>query len=839
MYFCPVYRYIPLFKRILAYSLVAIVMLLSIAGTLTYVYQDKIIALFIDAANEKVKTPIQVEKINFSLLEKFPHITVSLQNVNIQEGIEESDQSLGKAKSIAFAFNIFGFFKGDYIIDQVYIEDAEVFLRVMPSGEVNYSIFEKDTSSVKQSLSFNLERIKLDNVLFTYEDKKRDQEYVLFANKATAKLTSSNNIYDIAVDGDMESRHIRVNQDRFFRDKALRVKAILNYHLNNDSLNIQPSTLFVHDSEFSVHGVYHGADKNFIRLDTEGKNTDIQTILSLMPENIYDKFKIYRSEGNVYFNSSLEGVISDNSSPKLHIAFGCQQTSFFHPNIKRKIKNVTLEGTFDATKANDLSTAVLDLKNVTGTFENKPFRGNLYIQNFEDYFVRLDIDAEIDAGSMLEFYPIESIQKASGLVDLDISFESRLNNLRKKGGVTKAKTSGEIILKQLSFDLASTKLPFTDLQGSFIFKNEDLAISDFSGKVGSSDFMINGFFKNIIAYLIFEEQPISIEADLQSRLLDIDELLTGNLSESTNTAVEGDQYYSFKISPKLALSFNCDVDHVKFRRFFGHNIKGKLQVNDQVAKASNVKVDAAGGHMVLTSTVDARKGNFITVDTEASFDKIHIDSIFYVFHNFNQDFLMDKHLKGQIFAEVNTYMAFDERLRFRSDLFKADVGIAIRNGELNNFEPMHKLSKFVEEESLAKLRFSELRNIIRIQNETIHLPAMEVRSNVSTIEIRGTHTFDQHIDYYLKVPLRNFRKQDRDAAFGAIEEDGKGAANLFLTIRGTTEDYKIAYDSKAVVEKIKGDIKKEGQELKEIFQNKGSREKQDVELNEEEYFDFD
>lgn len=819
--------------------MVVVLMLLSIAGTLSYVYQDRIIALFVEAANEKVKTPIQVEKINFSLLEKFPHITVSLHNVNIQEGIEGSEASLGKAKSIAFAFNIFGFFKGDYVIDQVYLEEAEVFLKVLPSGEVNYSIFEKDTTAAKKHLSFKLERIRLDNVLFTYEDMKRDQEYVLFANKATAKLASQDNVYDIAVEGEMESRQIRVNEDKYFRDKNLRIKALLNYHMGNDSLNIQPSALFVHDSEFAVQGVYHGADQQYIKLATEGKDTDIQTILSLMPENIYNKFKVYRSEGNVYFNAHLEGNITDTSSPKIRIAFGCQQTSFYHPDIKRKIQDVTLEGTFEATQANDLSTAVLNLKHVTGTFEKRPFQGNLYIQNFEDYFVRLDIDAEIDAGSLLEFYPIESIRKASGLVDLDISFESRLNNLRKKGGVTKAKTSGEIILKDLSFDLANTKLPFTNFRGSFIFKNEDLAISDFSGKVGSSDFMVNGFFKNIIAYVIFEGQPISIEADLQSQLLDIDELLTGNVSESPSSAVEGDQYYSFKISPKLALSFNCDVDQVKFRRFFGHNIQGRLQVKDQVAKASNVKVDAAGGNMVLTSTVDARKENFIAVDTEASFDKIHIDSLFYIFHNFNQDFLMDKHLKGQIFAEVNTYMAFDENLRFKPDLFKADVGIAIRNGELNNFEPMQKLSKFVEEESLSRLRFSELRNIIRIQHGTIHLPAMEVKSNVSTIEIRGTHTFDQHIDYYLKVPLRNFRKQDRDAAFGAIEDDGKGAANLFLTIRGTTEDYKIAYDSKAVVEKIKDDIKKEGQEIKEIFQNKGSRETQDVELNEEEYFDFD
>lgn len=839
MYFCPVLRHLPLFKRILLYSFIAIMALLSTAITLSYVYQDKIIAIFINEANEQIKTPVQVEEITFSVLKKFPRVTVNLKNVNIQESIAGSTESLAKAKNISFGFNLFALFKGDYVIDQVDLEDAEVFLKVLPSGENNYVIFEKDTAAHKKAIAFQLEKIKLNNVLLNYEDSKRDQEYVLFTDKATAKLTVEHNVFDIAVEGNMESRKIRVQEESFFRNKALKVNAYLNYHLQNDSLDIRPSKLFVEGSEFSVQGVYHGADQNFIRLDTEGENTDIQTILSLMSESVYNKFKVYRSEGNVYFKSHLEGVIADDSSPRLHIDFGCKKASFFHPDIKRKITDVTLEGTFDAKKANDLSTAVLNLKNVKGELENRPFSGNLYLENFEDYFVRLDIDAEIDARSLLEFYPLESIKKASGLVDVDISFEGRINNLRKEKGVAKAKTSGEIILKDLSFDLASTKLPFSDFKGSFIFKNEDLAISDFSGKIGSSDFMLNGFFKNIIAYVIFEDQPISIEADMRARLLDIDELLTGDLSEDPGATVEGDQHYSFKISPKLALSFNCNIDQVKFRRFLGSNLKGKLDVKDKVAKATDVKINAAGGNMGLNSEIDARNDRFIEVQTEASFDKMHIDSLFYIFQNFNQDFLMDKHLKGQMFAEVNTYMAFDDKLRFSSDLFRADVGIAIRNGELNNFEPMQKLSKFVAEESLSKLRFSELRNIIKIKDKTIYLPPMEVKSNVSTIAVRGTHTFDQHIDYYLKVPLRNFRKQDRDAAFGAIEEDGRGSANLFLTIRGTTEDYKIAYDSQAVKQKIKEDIKKEGQELKEVFQNRGQKDKKDVELNEEEYFDFD
>src|SRR5690606_3177794 len=271
-------------------------------------------------------------------------------------------------------------------------------------------------------------------------------------------------------------------------------------------------------------------------------------------------------DGNVYFSSRLKGTISEDNSPELTIDFGARNASLFHPDIKRKLENLNLEGKFYAKKANDLSTATLYLNNINGKMEGRPFSGNLYLENFEDYFVRLNIDAEIDAQSLLEFYPIASIKKASGLVDMDISFEGKIKNLRKNNSAA-IKTSGEIILKNLQFELASSKLPFKDFKGSFIFKNDDLAISDFSGFIGSSDFMLNGFFKNIVAYLIFEDQPITIEADLNSELLDFDELLTANVTENPETRAEGAQYYSFNISPKLELSFNCNVKGLKFRRF--------------------------------------------------------------------------------------------------------------------------------------------------------------------------------------------------------------------------------------------------------------------------------
>jgi AsmA-like C-terminal region len=140
---------------------------------------------------------------------------------------------------------------------------------------------------------------------------------------------------------------------------------------------------------------------------------------------------------------------------------------------------------------------------------------------------------------------------------------------------------------------------------------------------------------------------------------------------------------------------------------------------------------------------------------------------------------------------------------------------------------------------LNKLRFADLKNDIHIENETIYIPQMEIKSNATTLQLSGTHTFDQHIDYRVSAPLRNKKKIDPDEAFGAIEEDTKGQTKIFLKIAGTTDKYNVSYDKDAVKRKIASDLKREVKELKEAFQLKGKKKKKELELEKDEYFDWD
>src|SRR5690606_2226400 len=158
-----------------------------------------------------------------------------------------------------------------------------------------------------------------------------------------------------------------------------------------------------------------------------------------------------------------------------------------------------------------------------------------------------------------------------------------------------------------------------------------------------------------------------------------------------------------------------------------------------------------------------------------------------------------------------------------------------------DFEPIKKLDKYLDDEGLDRVRFSDIRNEIHIENKKIFIPQMEVLTNVTSMHISGTHTLDQQIDYRVVTPLRSYRKINLGEARAAIQDNGNGQSKLFLKIAGTTKNYRVVYDTESVRKKIGEDIKNEITELKTIFRNGGrTQEPEETPQPEaDEYFDWE
>lgn len=248
-----------------------------------------------------------------------------------------------------------------------------------------------------------------------------------------------------------------------------------------------------------------------------------------------------------------------------------------------------------------------------------------------------------------------------------------------------------------------------------------------------------------------------------------------------------------------------------------------------------------GGKVAVAGSISRQFNGDFFIMAKTQTNSIELDSLFNVFNNFQQDFITDEYLKGQLNSDIYTYMYFDKDWRFRRNLLYVEALLQIKKGELNNFEPIMALAPYLnnQEEKLSRLKFSDLNSHIDIANDTVFLSDMYVGTNVRNIKIGGYHTLDQHIDYRLSVPVIN-DKRDKDQEFGEVKVDKEGKLYWPFRIKGTTDDYKVNYDIGRAGSNIVKGLKREITEFGNTLTGKKKEEKKDtLLLEDDEYFEWE
>lgn len=823
---------VKIIKKVFFYSIAILSFILLVSSLIIYYYRDTIIQKFVAEANTYINTPIAVDKIDVSIIDNFPEVSIIFNNIKIDGSNKKEKDKLLEAEKVSIGVNPIKLWNNTYSIEAVSIENAVCKISVDQEGVYNYDILKNQSSSNKKNVDFDLQKVTLHNVHFIYDNGAISNYIDITTVNTSANLTYANDLFDITAIGGYKIHDISSRDNTLISEKDIQANAKIIYDDINKNVSIRPSNLEINGSEFLTYGEYSFKERQLIELYLEGKDTNLSTISSLMPKSVREKVSVYESTGDVYFDLALKGYLGEKKGPSLDVHFGLKNASIFYPETDTRLEKANTEGFLQLTDIYNSKQGLLELKNIQGSLNGSEFNSNLSITNFSSPKLVFDFSGSMDMKSLLSFYRPEGLISASGNLDIDISFNGVINDLKSRNLQGRTKTSGQITGRDINLSLESLKQPLRDLNGQFLFNNIDIALNDVSGYYGKSDFRLNGLFKNLLAFILLENEPIGIEADLSSHYIDLDELLVQ--SKSNN----GEQYY-FRLSPRLKLKFNTNIDRLTFRRFHPENLKGDIIIKNQGLYSNGISFNGLGGNVSLSGKVDANSEKSVLVESKLTAKQIHIDSIFYVLENFNQDFIIDKNLKGLVNAEIETKMSFDHYLNLDPASLESSILTSIKKGELNNFEPMKKLSKYVDEDKLDHLIFSDLSNEIFIHDQTVYIPQMQVGTNVTSLRISGAHKFNQEINYQVVTPLRSSKKIDKDEAFGAIEEDVSGQSMLYLKITGTTSDYTVSYDKEEVKKKIASDLKKELAELKEAFKNKGLKKEKTVELEEDEYFDWD
>jgi uncharacterized protein involved in outer membrane biogenesis len=184
----------PLIRRlgkVLGYSLLTLVALFGVLLAALHLYQDKIIGLMVAELNKSLTAKVEVAHIRLSAFDKFPQLALSFDKLKVHGSLPGRTEPLAVAERFSLTFDLWDLLGSRYVIDRVYLENADVQVYLDQTGEPNYNVFRKGdpgTTGSARPVAFDLNRVSLRNVQVRYTDRSIDQEYDVLAQDVAARL---------------------------------------------------------------------------------------------------------------------------------------------------------------------------------------------------------------------------------------------------------------------------------------------------------------------------------------------------------------------------------------------------------------------------------------------------------------------------------------------------------------------------------------------------------------------------------------------------------------------------------------------------------------------------
>jgi hypothetical protein len=791
---------------------------------LSSTYEDAVIKYLKKYLDKHLTTEIEVSRIKFSFIKKFPNATIELRNIVILSGTgfnhkEFSDlntDTLLSAKSVFFEFSLPGVLQHEYKLKNIRIIDGNISLLIDSRQKGNYNIWEVAKTSDQEDFALTLQNIILSNTEIKYADLFNKVDFDAYTRRLfiRADLKSTENF--ISSNGYLNFHHISIGNSNEINEIKLGIDLKMKYH-EKHYVFLQSS---VHSGKFTVNfnGEIENVKNTILSLNFQAKNASIRELENYYPAKLSRIRENYTLTGGlVDFKGSIKGVASKQINPRIDVSFHVSNASVTNQKNREKLSGILMDGDFSNGSDRTKNTASLHILKFSANQGKSTLNGAFKIKGFNGSDIELLLHSEIQTGDFMEFLNVDTFEYISGVMTTDVFLKGYFSSLKemKRNEILSIKKQGLIVFKEVAFKLKDARLDFRKLNGNMIL-DDIIQLRDFSFMLSENDFKLDCNLNNLPQYL-FNKESLWVDAKIKSDYLDIKSLFSGPESDTSQG--------TFIFPKRIYLKSDFNIDRLSYGKFTADSIEGFMDYEPPIFHFETFRLHAVDGIISGNADLKQTTDKKISIICTSKLYRLDIQKLFYATNNFGQDVIPAKNLKGELSGNVNFTSEWDSNIKLIDSAIIANSDIEISNGQLIDYEPMLGLARFVNVEELKDIKFKTLRNQILINNRKVIIPEMDIHSSAFNITGSGIHYFDNHYDYRIQVQLNELlsskaKKQRKEMEeFGIIEDDGLVGLNIPIKIIGKGINYHVEFDRKRAIGSFKSNINSEKEEIKNLFKD--------------------
>ncbi|WP_116106816.1 AsmA-like C-terminal region-containing protein [Lewinella sp. IMCC34191] len=802
--------------RILRNFVLTVLGLLLLLFVAVQLFGDPIAARVVASLNERFPTKIEVDEYDLSLLRSFPHLSVDLHGVNVQGS---DGHPLLQADRVGCLLDLGSLF-GKTRIKGFRVDRGNLWLLTDVDGNTNYQVAGYTPvgdagggGAGKMSVSFAVEQAHFNEVHFQYDDRQLRTQASVFVE--TGRLTGdfSAEQYTLNTDASLRVEQVDLDGTRYVGRESLELSGQTTIDNLRGSYTFSPLRLSVRDLEVSATGSLTPTEAGLsCDLRLSSATGSLEDVVALLPATVTGTIAEWDTEGDLSLAATITGNWTQTDYPRIDGELGFSDGRIGSPRINLGARDIELRATFAYLDGPRGGVQTFAVDEFSGTFRGEPFRMRFSLEDLKDPVIDFSADGSLPLATLPAFLPDDRAMESDGMIYFtNLRLKGRYADMIEARRMGRVSSVGIVQVEDGKFVVNDRQLNLPT--GVLKLSDNRLKVENLRVVAESSDFVLNGETTNYLPVLLADslnskDASLKFVGSMQGDKLSIDDMLALFTSSEADQAAadEGESRDSLtrrdiarraRITDLLDGSFEAAIRSWQWDRMEGQDFRGQLEFYRGQLEIRGI-TDAMDGQFRVDASTFFRETTHSKVRLSAS--DIDAPTFFYQLEDFEQEVLTADNIQGRMNANLLLDLYYDELGNFDYERFTALAALEIGDGELRDFELLENFAFALKSGDLERVRFTRLSNYFEIKDRTIYIPAMFIQSSAINLTLSGSHTFDQYLEYYIRVNAGQVvanKIARHDRSLDPLPARN-GFFNLYYTIEGPLDSYRVETDKQAV-----------------------------------------
>jgi hypothetical protein len=697
-----------------------------------------------------------------------------------------------KGKEIFVSIDVLKLIDNQPPLKGITLQTGELYLYTDSTGYTNTYLLhlKKDsTNNSRQTDGKNeLNNLFLKDVRFIVDDSKKEKLHDLVISQLKVSIYNKGSSLLLFTKANILVKSLAFNTARgsFVKDKVFSGDFNMSFQKGSSLLSFDSIDIKLSGHPFNVSGQLELAgDQPQYRLRIHTQNIPYDFVRSALPKKIASSLSIVDINNSLDANATITGPLK-GGEPKIYVTWYAKDIHL--STLFLDFDQATFSGFYNNEVVAGLprkdANYKIEINDFTAVWHGLPVKSEkITILNLFQPLLTCDLTSNFPLAKLNELVGSKTLYLTQGEGVVQLNYAGPL----VKNDNTNSFLNGTILFKDAVVEYTPRNVEMKNVNGKLVFKNSDVFIENLQCVVFNNTINMDGQARGLLTLINTQPDKANIDWNIRTPVINLGSFLylfkskgSGKRQFEKKSTLQNmaDKIDDFIERGRLQVKLNAGK--LIYKDFEGRNALADITLLNDRYIINNVSMDHSEGHIDLRGSL-LNQANFHQANLEVKMDNVDVSKVFADFNNFGQDGLTAQSIEGKLTAAINASMEMTNDGHVIPSTIVSRVDFSLKNGALNNYEPIKKLQRFIfKKRNFDNIRFAELKDRLDISNQEVKINRMEIQSTVISLFVEGIYSKKGTTDLSIQVPLSNLKKRDEDYNPENIGVGKKAGGSIFL-----------------------------------------------------------